>query len=223
MSKMKDDSKNFYKKLGVKGLAKLTSKSNTDAYIKFIKSFTSKDKKILDVACGYGRLTIPLFKLGYDIQGIDISPNLIDEAKKQSEKNNLKIKFKIGDMQELPYKDNSFDVIICIWSSFCHMLTQIDQIKAIKEMFRILDYGGLIIIDLPYFKKPTKQIKKYGNFIENSQNLFRKKIRNLEDTLFLQTKETILDLFEKITKIKNYNLKFKNIAGKRRLIVFVKK
>ncbi|MFC1842884.1 class I SAM-dependent methyltransferase [Candidatus Dependentiae bacterium] len=213
---MEYDPKIFYKKIGARGLASVTSKERTVAYINFLKKFILQDHKILDVGCGYGRITIPLAKIGYLIEGIDISPNLLEEAKKQARREDIKIAFKIGDMCNLPYKDESFDVVICMWSSFSYMLTKQDQIEAINQMYRVLTKNGILIIDLPI---ATKNKIKDGIFVKD--NILKKDIMGVEHIVYLHTKETLNNLLENIKNIKNYNIKYQNIDGKRRLIAFI--
>jgi len=213
------DSKKFYEKLGTSKLSKLTSKQLTKAQLNFLKKYLSKDQKILDVACGFGRLTIPLAKDGYDIEGVDLAPNLIKDAKNYAEQENLKIKFCIADMRKLPYKNKTFDVVICMWSSFCHLLIEKDQIAAIKEMYRILKSSGQIIIDLPYFSKPTKQMEKFGKLTGKNKNILQRTIAGFKTQLYLHTKNTALDLLNKIFNLKNYEVKYRNIGRKKRLII----
>src|SRR3989344_1113380 len=101
-------SNNFYKNLGVKGLAKQVSpERNRD--IEFIQKFCKKSDKILDLACGYGRVTLPMAKAGFDITGIDLAPNLIKQARLQAKKQKLTIDFDVGSMINLPYPEKSFD------------------------------------------------------------------------------------------------------------------
>ena len=76
-----------YSKLRAEGLKKLIYKKRTNLYIKFLKNFLVKKDKILDLACGYGRITIPLSKQAYDIEGLDLSQCLIQDAKIKSLKN----------------------------------------------------------------------------------------------------------------------------------------
>ena len=191
--------------------------------IDFLKKEIPVNGKVLDVACGYGRLTIPLQKTGYFMEGIDIASNLINAAKNKATKEKLNIKFRVGDMRDLPHKEKSFDAVICIWSSFCHMLTKTDQIRSLKEMYRVIRNGGSIIIDFPFFTKPTKKLLKQGSFVGRSSNLFKSKIKGLELTLFLHTKKSLLDVlnatFGEKLKTLQYSIKFISIGGKRRIIL----
>jgi len=91
--------KKHYRELGSKQMASLMKKGRHNATLRFIQKEISKDKKILDLACGYGRLTIPLAKKGYNIEGIDLAPNFIKDAKKIAKKEKVNIKFRIGNMK----------------------------------------------------------------------------------------------------------------------------
>jgi ubiquinone/menaquinone biosynthesis C-methylase UbiE len=212
----------FYEKLGGKGLSSLTSNVKTRAMLKFLKEVLPKKGSILDVACGYGRLSIPLQKAGYIVEGIDIMASLINIARGEAKKQNLKVSFKVGDMRDLPYNKDSFDAAICVWSSFNHMLTEKDQVKALKEMNRVVRKDGVIVVDLPYFARPTKKLMQLGNFVGKSTHLFKNKVFGKSFVLFLHTKESLLRVIRKAFKdgAAHFTLKYKNIGGRRRLILF---
>ena len=150
----------FYKKLGTSGLHKRVDQKHQNAYLRFLKKNLPPQGHILDCACGYGRLSIPLSYLGYQVRGIDISPDLIDEAKKRAEScQGTSVAFDLGDMRKLPYDDQSFDAVICMWSSFNELISRHDQDQALHEMMRVIKPGGTILIDVPYAapRKPGRQ------------------------------------------------------------------
>ncbi|MEM4056829.1 MAG: class I SAM-dependent methyltransferase [Thermoplasmatales archaeon] len=51
---------------------------------------------MLDLACGYGRFSIPLAAMRYDVEGIDITPLFIEIAKEEANKRNLGTEFRVG-------------------------------------------------------------------------------------------------------------------------------
>src|SRR3989344_9181944 len=110
-------SKQFYKELGAEELASRKKLEHTNSELTYLKRFLNKKQRILDLACGYGRFTIPLARAGYNIEGLDLSPNLLKKAKNDARKEKLKIKFIEGDMTKLPYADGTFDTVICMWSA----------------------------------------------------------------------------------------------------------
>jgi ubiquinone/menaquinone biosynthesis C-methylase UbiE len=214
----------FYEKLGVEELSTLALKNQNkqnNEHSRFLMNHLSKDQKILDLACGYGRLTIPLAKMGYTIEGIDLVPSHIKKALELAQKENLKISFRVDDMCALPYARESFDAIICMWSSFNHLLTQKDQALSLKEIVRVLRKNGMAIIDLPYFRKPTNTLQKLGKFLDNA-HLFKRKFNNAETILFLHSRQS-LEKALKTARITNYKINCVNLGGKKRLIVYLYK
>src|SRR5687767_5198947 len=58
--------------------------------------------KVLDVACGTGNTAIPAAKAGADVTGVDIAPNLIDQAMARAKAEGVQAKFEVGDAEALP-------------------------------------------------------------------------------------------------------------------------
>ncbi|MCW4467804.1 class I SAM-dependent methyltransferase [Flavobacterium sp. MFBS3-15] len=100
------------------------------------------DAKILDLACGKGRHSVYLNKLGYDVTGADLSENSIEEASKES---NEKLHFMVHDMRE-PF-DQKFDAIFNLFTSFGYFEDDADNMKTLKAMCASLNEYGFGVID----------------------------------------------------------------------------
>jgi SAM-dependent methyltransferase len=96
--------------------------------------------KVLDVACGTGNQSIPAAKLGAKVTGVDIAPNLIDQAKANAESEDLSIRFELGDAESLPYDDETFDVVMTMYGA---MFAPRPELVA-SELARVCRPGGLI-------------------------------------------------------------------------------
>ena len=96
--------------------------------------------KILDVATGSGNTAISAARRFCEATGIDYVPELIEHARKRAEVEGLEITFGVGDAEDLPYPDASFDVVL----STLGVMFAPDQEKAAKELLRICRPGGKI-------------------------------------------------------------------------------
>jgi ubiquinone/menaquinone biosynthesis C-methylase UbiE len=90
---------------------------------------------ILDVACGTGKFSRSVAKIGTEVYGIDISRGMLEEAKKTAEKEDLRnIHFSQADAEKLPFPDRFFDAACC--AGALHYFP--DTVKALKEIARVL-------------------------------------------------------------------------------------
>lgn len=109
-----------------------------------------KGSNILDVACGNGRHSRIFAKEGFNVLGIDLSPYLINEAKKELRKSTDQIKerlnFEIRDMRHLRYKKR-FDMVINLFSSFGYFEDDKDNLRVIKGISSSLKKGGYFFFD----------------------------------------------------------------------------
>lgn len=93
----------------------------------------------LDVACGTGLSTFTLHDVfGGEVHGVDLSPEMVSRAKENATQLGLDIDFREGDVEKLPYSDDSFNTLIS------NMSFQFfpDKLKALQEMGRVLTPGG---------------------------------------------------------------------------------
>ncbi len=109
----------------------------------------AKNAAILDLACGQGRHVIEFARRGYvNLFGLDRSNFLISRAKKTIAKENLFVNFKEGDARKLPYQTDSFDFVLILGNSFGYFERLEDDIKILKEIFRVLKPNGKFLIDV---------------------------------------------------------------------------
>ena len=107
-----------------------------------------EDAKILDLACGKGRHSIYLNKLGYNVTGADLSENSIAEASKYS---NEKLHFTVHDMRE-PF-DEKFDAIFNLFTSFGYFESDDDNLITLKAIHESLsDFGFAVIYFMNVYK-----------------------------------------------------------------------
>lgn len=96
--------------------------------------------RVLDVGCGTGVVAITAARLGARVTGIDLTPELLQRARENSRIAGLAIEWLEGDVEELPFEDAQFDVVV---SQFAHMFAPRPKV-ATFEMLRVLKPGGTI-------------------------------------------------------------------------------
>lgn len=102
-----------------------------------------EDCKILDVACGKGRHSRYFAQCGMDVTGIDLSENNIRYAQQFAHD---KLHFTNWDMRE-PFAENTFDVVVNLFSSFGYFDDPNDDKRAINAMKTALKPNGYLVLD----------------------------------------------------------------------------
>jgi SAM-dependent methyltransferase len=100
----------------------------------------NRGQKVLDVACGTGVVALTAARLGADVSGLDLTPELLERARANSGIAAVSVDWREGDTEKLPWDDRTFDVVV---SQFGHMFAPRPDV-AIAEMLRVLKPGGTI-------------------------------------------------------------------------------
>jgi len=136
----------------------------------YLQKNIERNRSVLDVGCGSGRHLKLLANITKEISGIDWDKEAVKEAKKNLSKfRNIKIF--LEDAQEMHFKNNTFDYIICMGNTFGDFGT--DKLKILKEMKRVIKIGGKIIISVyseKALKTRLKQYEKIGIKIQKIEN-----------------------------------------------------
>src|SRR5580698_965803 len=96
--------------------------------------------QLLDVACGTGNSAIPAARAGGRVTGVDIAPNLLEQARVRAAAEQLEILFQEGDAEQLPYPDESFDFVITMFGAMFAPRPE----RVAGELMRVCRPGGQI-------------------------------------------------------------------------------
>jgi SAM-dependent methyltransferase len=111
------------------------------AGIEFIQRTDIKPgNRLLDVACGTGNVSLPAARAGAAVTGVDIAPNLLEQARKRAAEEGLNIRFDEGDAEELPYADGEFDIVVTMFGAMFAPRPE----RAAAELIRVCKPEGRI-------------------------------------------------------------------------------
>jgi ubiquinone/menaquinone biosynthesis C-methylase UbiE len=122
--------------------------------LKVIEKYaTFKDKEVLEVGCGDGRLTLQYAGSAKSVLAIDASSKAIAEARKAAPKRlAAKIDFRVGRGEKLRLADRSVDLVFFSWSLCCTDIPAMG--KAIDEAWRVLRQDGILLSMQPSLYQP---------------------------------------------------------------------
>lgn len=109
------------------------------------------DGPVLDLACGTGRVLLPLAQAGYAVTGVDISPEMLERARAKASSLALhhKPRLLLGDVRDLDIEPpTSFGLAIVALNSLMHLATQEEQRRALACAGAHLVPGGRLVFDL---------------------------------------------------------------------------
>jgi len=96
--------------------------------------------RVLDVGCGWGTSLTMLNPQGRELHGLDITHEALSRAKEQNDN----ISFYVGNANELPFKSDMFDCLICT-----ETLEHIEGDNAVRECYRVLKPNGVALFTVP--------------------------------------------------------------------------
>ncbi len=146
--------------------------------------------RILDVGTGTGFLALLLAELGHEVVRIDLSNGMLEVARERARKAGMNIEFKIGDAENLPFGNDSFDAVICR-----HLLwTLPNPQKAVKEWSRVVRNGGRVVViegkwcDKSLSSKIRRVARTSGDFGIRKKKSVEKPLQagNKQNTTFLR-------------------------------------
>jgi len=112
------------------------------AYCSALKRFFNGNRlKVLDVGTGTGFMALMLAEMGHETTALDLTEGMLEKARQKVRGNGHRVSFQLGDAENLPFDDASFDAIVCRYL----LWTLPDPWKALGEWHRVIKPGGSII------------------------------------------------------------------------------
>ncbi len=137
--------------------------------------------EVLEIAVGTGR-NIPFYLEGVRLTGIELSPKMLDLARRRARELGRDADLRVGDAHNLPFPDASFDTVV-VTLALC---TIPDDRRALAEAARVLRPGGQLLL-LEHVRSPVLPVRLLQRVLEpltlllDHDHLLREPLRHVED------------------------------------------
>lgn len=147
-----------------RGYDKLNSETDYSAWADFIteifRRYGNNVESVLDLGCGTGAMTFELYRRGFDMTGVDISPEMLSVAKDRADREGAdSILWLCQDMREFELY-GTVNAAVCCLDGINHLVGAGDLNKCVSLVHNYLDPNGLFVFDV---NTPHKFLNFYGD------------------------------------------------------------
>ena len=134
-----------------------------------------KNAIMLDLACGNGRHSIALNRMGYHVTGINLSQRKIEAAKQHQ---NSSLSFAVNDMR-MPLEPNKYDYVFNLFTSFGYFDKEEENKQVLTNVYNSLKKGGIFVFDYVNGEKVAKHLMQHDKCsVEGVDFIIKKHIEN---------------------------------------------
>jgi SAM-dependent methyltransferase len=135
---------------------------DTPFYLALAREAAAQGHAVLELACGTGRVTLPIAREGIDVAGLDNAAAMLAVARRKAAAEDLDVTWVEADIRDFDL-GRSFGLIIVPYRSFLHLLTAADQAACLAAVHRHLIPGGRFALNFfapPFSAGPAPAISR---------------------------------------------------------------
>ena len=132
----------------------------------YVDRARATDGPVLELACGTGRVYLPLVRAGVDAVGVDTNANSLARLREMADREGLEHSVRVGDMTALDV-DRAYDLVICPFNALQHARTLADQRATLSGVYDALAPGGRFVFDV-FVPRFDVICETYGEWTEQA-------------------------------------------------------
>ena len=140
----------------------------------YVEEAVASGGPVVELACGTGRITVPVARAGVRVIGVDGSPAMLEVAEERAEAHGVSelVDLRLGDLREPPV-DERVPLVLIPFRSLLHMTTEQDRERALAAARELLVLGGRLVFDV--FAPAKDDIDAtHGRWLEREPGIFER-------------------------------------------------
>ena len=127
---------------------------------------------VVELACGTGRISVPLAKAGVRVIGVDASARMLEVAREYAAAEGVELDLRLGDLREPPVTER-VPLVLIPFRSLLHMTTEAERLCALRAAREVLLPGGRLVFDV--FAPSAEDVEDtHGRWLEREPGIFER-------------------------------------------------
>jgi SAM-dependent methyltransferase len=138
----------------------------------YVEEAVASGGPVVELACGTGRIAVPIATAGVRVIGVDGSAAMLDVAREYAARERVELDLRVGDMREPPV-DERVPLVLIPFRSLLHMTTEEDRLRALRAARGLLVPGGRLVFDV--FAPSREDVEStHSRWLEREPGIFER-------------------------------------------------
>jgi SAM-dependent methyltransferase len=138
----------------------------------YVEEAVAAGGPVVELACGTGRIAVPVAKAGVHVIGVDGSPGMLEVAREYATREGVELDLRLGDLRDPPVPER-VPLVLIPFRSLLHMTTEADRLSALRAARGLLAPGGRLVFDV--FAPSREDVEEtHGRWLEREPGIFER-------------------------------------------------
>jgi SAM-dependent methyltransferase len=138
----------------------------------YVEEARASGGPVVELACGTGRISVPVAKAGIDVIGVDASAAMLEVAREYAAAEGVELDLRLGDLREPPVSER-VPLVLIPFRSLLHMTTENERLRALRAARQLLLPGGRLVFDV--FAPSAEDVEDtHGRWLEREPGIFER-------------------------------------------------
>lgn len=138
----------------------------------YVEEAVASGGPVVELACGTGRISVPVARAGIDLIGVDASEGMLAVAREYAAAEGVELDLRLGDMREPPVSER-VPLVLIPFRSLLHMTSEADRLRALRAAHELLVPGGRLVFDV--FAPSREDVEDtHGRWLEREEGIFER-------------------------------------------------